>query len=104
MPATESMTQSLGSPATFTLRDGCLVELRNGCLVESSTRKVLTGSHQTANYLLEHARLTADERFYWTVWGDILCDRMSSQTSMGTAGGGLRRHGRIVDRLGANAE
>jgi hypothetical protein len=101
MPATESLTQSIGTPQTYRLLDGRVVELRNGCLVEFLTREVVTGSHQTAGYLLDHAKLTNDERLFWSVWGDILCDRMSSQASMGQCSGGLRRSGRIAEKMEA---
>jgi hypothetical protein len=102
MPATErTAIREDGSPQTLKLRDGRLCELRNGCLVVASTREVLTGSHQTAGYVLEHAKLTNDERFYWSVWGAILCDRMSSQESHGQIGVGMRYSNRIKERMEA---
>ena len=102
MPATErTAIREDGAPQTFTLKDGTVVELRNGCLVEQRSRLVLTGSHQTTGYMLRHGRLTADEHFWWEIWGDITCDSMSSQESFGIAGSGMRRSNRIVNRMEA---
>lgn len=91
MPATPSYCQSQGSPQTVTLRTGKSLALRNGCLVDEKTRETITGSRETAAYVLEHCCLTDDERLWWSTWGSAVCDRMSSQESRGQCGSGLGR-------------
>lgn len=101
-PASPTYLQSRGTPQTLTLaNDGRVCELRNGCLVMADTREVITGSNDTAAFVLARCVLTAEQRNWWKTWGAAVCDRMSSQSSMGQAGSGLRRSNRIVEKMEA---
>jgi hypothetical protein len=99
MPANESLIQSHGSPQIIPLLDGRKCELRNGCLVDAATREVLTGSLETTAFVLDHGKLTDTQRRWWQDWGMTVCDRMSSQASLGQCGSGLRRHNRVAERM-----
>lgn len=69
MPAAPSTIQSHGTARTYILKGGRPVEIRNGCVIDSATRTTLAGANVAADYLLERARLTDDERDWLDYWG-----------------------------------
>jgi len=69
MPATPSTIQSHGTARQYTLKGGRAVYMSNGCVVDRATNVTLAGSNVAADYLLERAKLTDDEREWLDCWG-----------------------------------
>ncbi len=69
MPVNESTIQSFGTPRSYTLKGGRPVEIRNGCVIDTATNTTLAGSNVAADFLLERANLTEDEREWISYWG-----------------------------------
>lgn len=91
MPTTPSTIQSFGTPQTYNLADGRLVEVRNGCVVDAKTRDTIAGSREASDYLLKHAVLTQEQREWIAYWGVRIYGTMSIQPAHGAPGLGMPR-------------
>lgn len=85
MPAIECLCHSGGSPQTYPLLDGRLVEIRSGCVVDAESREVLANSSESQNFMLMLGDLTRTERQWWEEWGGHVCES-ASVTGMGQFG------------------
>lgn len=62
MPARESFLHSQGVPLTYTLLTGVDVVIRQGCVMDALNGRMLAGSKDAAQYLLDFAILTTEQR------------------------------------------